>query len=224
MISSLYHTFQDNSSHGEDSFLVKDLGQNSFLDVVLDGVTGHGGGEASQNVAQALSDSTITCMDDVIEILSEMNSDFYQVGGGKYLLTTASVVLYRENTIDILNAGDSPIYHITPDSHQRISSSLGGILRTSGTKLIGADSELYVSQRQLSLNPGDKVVVASDGVSDNISLEELLDIVRSSQSPDLAGQTIKHLIDEHLELGLAPQITGARYRHDDQTAIIRFFN
>ena len=69
MISSLYHTFQDNSSHGEDSFLVKDLGQNSFLDVVLDGVTGHGGGEASQNVAQALSDSTITSMDDVIEIL-----------------------------------------------------------------------------------------------------------------------------------------------------------
>ena len=223
MITSSYHTFQDNSSHGEDSFLVKDLGNNVFLDVVLDGVTGHGGGEASQNVAQALSTATISSMDNVIEILSEMNSDFYQVGGGKYLLTTASIALYRENTIDILNAGDSPIYHITPDTHQRISSNLGGILRTGGTKLIGADSELHISQKQLDLNPGDKVVVASDGVSDNVSLEELLNIVRSSQSPDQASETIKQLIDEHLELGLAPQITGSRYRHDDQTAIIRFF-
>ena len=223
MIASSYHTFQDNSSHGEDSFLVKDLGNNVFLDVVLDGVTGHGGGEASQNVAQALSTANISNMDNVIEILSEMNSDFYQVGGGKYLLTTASIALYRENTIDILNAGDSPIYHITPDTHQRISSNLGGILRTGGTKLIGADSELHISQKQLDLNPGDKVVVASDGVSDNVSLEELLNIVRSSQSPDQASETIKQLIDEHLELGLAPQITGSRYRHDDQTAIIRFF-
>ena len=223
MIASSYHTFQDNSSHGEDSFLVKDLGNNVFLDVVLDGVTGHGGGEASQNVAQALSTATISSMDNVIEILSEMNSDFFQVGGGKYLLTTASIALYRENTIDILNAGDSPIYHITPDTHQRISSNLGGILRTGGTKLIGADSELHISQKQLDLNPGDKVVVASDGVSDNVSLDELLNIVRSSQSPDQASETIKQLIDEHLELGLAPQITGSRYRHDDQTAIIRFF-
>ena len=47
MIPSTYATFQDNSSHGEDSLLVKDLGGGSFLDVVLDGVTGHGGGEAS---------------------------------------------------------------------------------------------------------------------------------------------------------------------------------
>ena len=162
-------------------------------------------------------------MEDVIEILAEMNSDFYHVGGGKYLLTTASIALYHENTIDILNAGDSPIYHIKPDNHQRISSSLGGILRTGGTKLIGADAELHVSQKQLDLNPGDKVVVASDGVSDNVSLEELLDIVRSSQSPEQASDTIKKLIDEHLELGLAPQITGSRYRHDDQTAIIRIF-
>ena len=223
MISSSYHTFQDNSSHGEDSFLVKDLGGNIFLDVVLDGVTGHGGGEASQNVAQALSEGSVNNMDDVIEILAEMNSDFYHVGGGKYLLTTASIALYYENTIAILNAGDSPIYHIKPDTHQRISSTLGGILRTGGTKLIGADAELHVSQKQLELNPGDKVVVASDGVSDNVSLEELLDIVRSSQSPEQASDTIKKLIDEHLELGLAPQITGSRYRHDDQTAIIRFF-
>ena len=132
MISSSYHTFQDNSSHGEDSFLVKDLGGNIFLDVVLDGVTGHGGGEASQNVAQALSEGTVNNMEDVIEILAEMNSDFYHVGGGKYLLTTASIALYHENTIDILNAGDSPIYHIKPDTHQRISSTLGGILRTAG--------------------------------------------------------------------------------------------
>ena len=54
MLASSVATFQDNSSHGEDSFLVRDLGSGAFLDVVLDGVTGHGGEEASQSVAAAL--------------------------------------------------------------------------------------------------------------------------------------------------------------------------
>jgi len=223
MIASSYNSFQDNSSHGEDSFLVRDLGDNIFLDVVLDGVTGHGGGEASQSVAQALEGAQIESMDDVIAVLSDMNDDFFQVGGGKYLLTTASIALYSPETIYIVNAGDSPIYHITSDSHRHIVSRLGGILKSGGTKLIGADSDLYISQTEIPLKAGDKIVVASDGVSDNVSLNELLQITRSASTPEAASEELKALIDDHLSLGLAPQITGSRYRHDDQTAIIRFF-
>ncbi|MEC9308679.1 MAG: SpoIIE family protein phosphatase [Chloroflexota bacterium] len=223
MIASSYNSFQDNSTHGEDSFIVRDLGENIFLDVVLDGVTGHGGGEASQSVAQALEEAQITSIDDVIAILSDMNDDFFQVGGGKYLLTTASIALYSPETIHIVNAGDSPIYHITPDSHRHIASRLGGILKSGGTKLIGADNDLHISQTEIPLQVGDKIVIASDGVSDNVSLQELLEITRSASTPEAASTELKALIDDHLSQGLAPQITGARYRHDDQTAIIRFF-
>lgn len=62
---SNYTTFQDNTTHGEDSFLVRDLGGDNYLDVVLDGVTGHGGGEASRGVADALGDAPLGSVDDL---------------------------------------------------------------------------------------------------------------------------------------------------------------
>ncbi|GIS94209.1 MAG: hypothetical protein CM1200mP22_14460 [Dehalococcoidia bacterium] len=52
MLASTVTTMQDNSAHGEDSFLSKDLGGGEFLDVVLDGVTGHGGEQASNELRE----------------------------------------------------------------------------------------------------------------------------------------------------------------------------
>ena len=60
MLTSSLATLHDNSAHGEDSYLIRDLGDGNFLDVVLDGVTGHGGNEASTSVADALRDIAIT--------------------------------------------------------------------------------------------------------------------------------------------------------------------
>ena len=37
MLASEVATLQDNSIHGEDSYLTRDLGGNAFLDVVMDG-------------------------------------------------------------------------------------------------------------------------------------------------------------------------------------------
>ena len=50
MLESTVASFQDNSAHGEDNFLIRDLGNGNFFDAVMDGVTGHGGEEASQSV------------------------------------------------------------------------------------------------------------------------------------------------------------------------------
>ncbi len=224
MISSVYTTFQDNSSHGEDSFLVRDLGGGSFLDVVMDGVTGHGGGEASQELAKALEAASISSAEDVAAVLEEMNEEFYQVGGGRFLLTTVSVALYQGSRVIALNAGDSPIYHIGSDTHQQMGGRVGGLLRPGGTKVIGGDEKLTLYRTELDVAPGDRLIVASDGVSDNVHINELVGIIRSASSPDSAAQETKALIDLHLEQGLAPELLGARYRHDDQTAIIRFFN
>ena len=223
MIPSTYATFQDNSSHGEDSFVVRDLGDNSFLDVVLDGVTGHGGGEASQGVAQALESATISSPEAVIAVLEDMNADFYQVGGGRFLLTTVSIALYQGQTLYVLNAGDSPIYHIRADSHQQMAGRIGGLLRPGGTKVVGGEEKLSLVRTEVDLQAGDRLVIASDGVSDNLHVDELVQIIRAADSPEAATQEIKKLIDQHLEQGLAPELMGARYRHDDQTAIVRFF-
>ena len=59
MLSSKVATLQDNSVHGEDSFLTRDLGNKGFLDVVMDGVTGHGGEEASTSLKEALAEAPL---------------------------------------------------------------------------------------------------------------------------------------------------------------------
>ena len=120
MLSSTVATLYDNSAHGEDAYLVRDLGDNSFLDVVLDGVTGHGGGEASQSVLEALTKVTITSAEDVVAAVADQNEEFFQVGGGRFLLTTISAALYLNGILYLLNAGDSPIYHIRSDSFQQL--------------------------------------------------------------------------------------------------------
>ena len=224
MISSVYATFQDNSSHGEDSFLVRDLGGGSFLDVVMDGVTGHGGGEASKELASALEAASISSAEDVTAVLEEMNEEFFQVGGGRFLLTTVSVALYQGDRIIALNAGDSPIYHIGPDVHQQMGGRVGGLLRPGGTKVIGGEEKLTLYRAELAVSPGDRLIIASDGVSDNVHIDELVGIIRNAASPEAAAEETKALIDVHLEQGLAPELLGARYRHDDQTAVIRFFS
>ncbi|MDA0734049.1 MAG: SpoIIE family protein phosphatase [Chloroflexi bacterium] len=224
MIASTYATFQDNSSHGEDSFLVKDLGNGCFLDVILDGVTGHGGEEASTSVAKALDAATINSLEDVVKVLEDMNAEFFQVGGGRFLLTTVSATMYQGDRIYAINAGDSPIYHVRADSHQQLAGRVGGLLRPGGTKVIGGDAKLTLYHTELDTEPGDRLIVASDGVSDNLHVSQLVDIIRKASSTEEAAQMVKALIDLHLEQGLAPELMGARYRHDDQTAIFRFFS
>ena len=82
MLASKVTTMQDNSAHGEDSFLSKELGDGEFLDVVMDGVTGHGGEQASTELREALDSKDLNNADDIISLLGEMNEDFYSVGSG----------------------------------------------------------------------------------------------------------------------------------------------
>ena len=224
MIASIYSTLLDNTAHGEDAFLVRDLGNHSFLDVVLDGVTGHGGEEASRSVSEALNAATINSLEDVVAVLEDMNDEFFQVGGGRFLLTTVSAALYQNDRVYAVNAGDSPMYHIRSGSHQQLGGRVGGLLRPGGTKVIGGEEKLSLIRTEITIAPGDRLVLVTDGVSDNLHVAELVQIIRDAHSPEEASKQIKSAVELHLEQGLAPELLGARYRHDDQTAIVRFFS
>ena len=223
MLASVVATLQDNSTHGEDSFLVRDLGDNVFLDVVLDGVTGHGGEEASRSVAEALETAPITSIEDVIAVLEDQNDEFFQVGGGRFLLTTVSAILFLGEKLYIISAGDSPAYYIRPDSYRQLAGRIGGLLRGGATRVIGGEQELTLTRTELSVEPGDRLVLATDGITDNLESGQLIDLVRNATTPEEASQQVKGMVDRRLEQGFAPTALGGRLRHDDQTAIFRFF-
>ncbi|MDE2778552.1 MAG: SpoIIE family protein phosphatase [Chloroflexota bacterium] len=222
-LTSVVATLFDNSTHGEDSYLIRDMGNGHFLDAVMDGVTGHGGEEASTSVAGALETASISSPEDVIAILEEQNGDFFQVGGGRFLLTTVSVALYLGGPLYIISAGDSPVFHIRGEEHQQLSGRIGGILRMGTAKAIGAGQDLNLHRTEVNLEGGDRLVTASDGVTDNVNPAELAGFVRNSDSPEAASASVKQAINERLERGITPELLGGRFRHDDQTGIFRFF-
>ena len=223
MLASTYATLQDNSTHGEDSFLVRDLGGGNYLDVVLDGVTGHGGGEASQGVAAALESASISSTEDLVAVLDEQNADFFQVGGGRFLLTTITLALALDGRVYVIHAGDSPLYHIQPASFQQLAGRIGGLLRPGANKVLGSSEELSLSSVEITVAEGDRLLLATDGISDNLPTAELVQAVRDATSPEEAASKIQSMVASSLEHGSVPQQLGGRYRHDDQTAILRFF-
>ena len=224
MFSSKVATFQDNSSHGEDNFLLRDLGNNSFMDAVMDGVTGHGGEEASQSVVDALAAATINGPDDIVAALEAVNQEFFEVGGGRFLLTTVSIILYQDDKLHVVSAGDSPVFHIIRDSTRQITGRMGGFLHVGVAKAIGAMETLTnLARAELPVEPGTRLVLATDGVTDNMLVEELADIVRASSSPDDAASNVNGMVESRLGDGGMPEQLGRRFRHDDRTAIFRFF-
>ncbi len=224
MLASTVTTMQDNSAHGEDAFLSKDLGNGEFLDVVMDGVTGHGGEQASTELKEALDSGELNNAEDIVRLLAEMNADFYSVGSGRFLLTTVSAVLGRGDIIQIISAGDSPVILINKDGHRRLSGHAGGFLHVGVAKAIGASEELgEPAQVEITPAAGDRIVLATDGITDNMSIEELAELVRNASTPEQAAETIEETIKGRLQEGYVPETIGVRFRYDDRTGIIRFF-
>ena len=224
MVASKFSTLQDNSAHGEDNLLSRDLGDGEFLDVVMDGVTGHGGAEASRELGEALADCNTDTIEDVSTVINDVNNEFFGVGGGRFLLTTVSAALYRKGRLYVTAAGDSPILLVTPDSHERLCGRLGGFLHVGVARAVGAAAELgQMVRKDVDIEPGVKLVLATDGVTDNMDVDELAEIVRSSATPEEASGRIEEIIAGRLVEGRVPEKLGVRFRRDDRTAIIRFF-
>lgn len=224
MLASTVITMQDNSAHGEDSFLSKELGNGEFLDVVLDGVTGHGGEQASTELRDALDGGELNNADDIINLLGEMNEDFYSVGSGRFLLTTVSAVLGRGEKVQVVSAGDSPVFLINKDGYEKLSGNAGGFLHVGVARAIGASEKLGVpAQVEITPSPGDRLLLATDGITDNMTIEELADVIRNATTPGDAAAQIEDTIKERLTEGRVPETIGVRFRYDDRTGIIRFF-
>lgn len=224
MLTSTVATLQDNSAHGEDRYLVRDLGGNARLDAVMDGVTGRRGGQASATLADALATAALTSPDDLVAVLEAMNHRLYQVGGGHFLLTTVSAALSLDGQLYVVGTGDSPVFLVRSDAFQHLSSRAGGLLQAGIASAIGASKQLvHLYRAEVALQPGDRVLLATDGVTDNVTNCELVELVRSALSPDEAAARLSTLLAARQGEGRLPWPLRGGFRRDDWTAIFRFF-
>lgn len=218
LLTSHVATVQDNSAHGEDRYLVRVLGDNAVLDAVMDGVTGRSGAQASQWVVDALAAAPLTSAADLMAVLQEVNHQLYEIGRGRFLLTTVSTALYLDGRLSVIGIGDSPVYLMRSDSCQHLFNPVRGVL-------MGASAQLIDPYRTaVMIEPGDRVVLATDGLTDNVASSELREIVRSTASPEKAAEQISVLVASRQAQGLSPPPLRANFRGDDWTAIFRFFS
>jgi serine/threonine protein phosphatase PrpC len=221
MLTSTVAILYDNSGHGEDHYVVRILNDNMYLDAVMDGVTGRRGWEASQTLADALAAAPLTSAADLLAVLEDVNQQLYRRGLGHFLLTTIAAALYCESLLRIISAGDSPVVLIRPDTYQLFASRTSGFSPLGPMRAIGISKQLGTLYRaEVTLAPGDRVVLATDGVVDLVPHPELVEIIRAAASPDVAVEQLHRLlVTRHATAAL-----GSQGRRDDWTAVVRFFS
>ena len=216
-------SFNDNSAHGEDALVVRVLSATSCLDAVLDGVTQCQGAYASDFAAQMLRDSPIASLEELSTALEQSNSILFQGGGGRDLLTTASVVLKMESTLHVVNVGDSPVYLVRGGTIEELSSIIqAGPLSNLPNGAVGRRDVLSYKYRRVELRPGDRLVLATDGLLHNLVPEEIAAVVARSSTPEEAVSGLQALIGEKRAAHQGRPDTYGTFRDDDRTAVVRY--
>jgi serine/threonine protein phosphatase PrpC len=153
----------------------------------------------------------------MVAVLEEVNRQLYQTGGGQFLLTTVAAALHMHGKLSVVSAGDSSVLLMRSDRLQQLCCVVRG-------GFIGARKQVVDLYRaEMTVEPGDRIILATDGVTDNVTSCELVEIMRRAVSPDEAAGQLHSLLTTRQAEGQLPAPLGGRFRGDDWTAIIRFF-
>ena len=215
--------YEDNSAHGEDSHLIRELSGTSCLDVVLDGVSQCEGAYASGFAAQVLQEASVEGVRDLIDAIEGANQVLFQSGRGRNLLTTISAALKIGNELHTITVGDSPAYLLRDGKLTELTTTAPASAFPSQLNgAVGLRGDLAYEHKQLTLEPHDMLILSTDGLMNNVFPQELTDIAAKSSSPaevvSAIGELVAHKRSQHQGRG----DTFGTFREDDQTAIIRY--
>lgn len=218
-------SYINNEPHGEDAFVIRELSDTENLDSVLDGVSRCEGAYASRFTSQMLQDSSIKSFKDLVDALEQANSILFGSGRGRNLLTTVSAAFKIGDELHVINLGDSPVFLIRGGEIRELSTiAKSAIFRSALVGAVGLREDFGYDYTKVSLQRRDKLVLATDGLTNNISPEEVAECVQSSADPQGAISALKGLISEKKRLHKGREEYFGTFRLDDETVIIRYFD
>jgi serine/threonine protein phosphatase PrpC len=215
-------SYHDNSCHGDDAFITREFDHCRALDAVLDGTTGRGGKYASRYVASSLREAAIERLDDLVSLLEMTNRALFQRGRGSFLLTTLSVALKLGDDLHVVSVGDSPVFLVRDRKMVVLTRATEGATPRGMTKVLGRSQTLFYAARQITLQAWDRLVLATDGITDNIAPTELASLVQEARSPEAAVAALHHLLGEKRRGNRGRIDEHSGFLRDDTTAIIRY--
>ena len=190
---------------------------------VLDGMGGELAGEAaSYAAALALRDAQPTlepsaealgeafrAMQDAVSAV-RINARLSTIG------TTATVLVAQGARALVANLGDSPAFLLrdrglatltVEHTDAELLRELGINRKPGLTQFLGmdeGDAPIEPHFQPLALEPGDRILLASDGLTDMVSLRGIAQAMREAGSPQ---ELVSRLCDEALEAGGADNVT-----------------
>ncbi|MEM5772899.1 MAG: SpoIIE family protein phosphatase, partial [Candidatus Aenigmatarchaeota archaeon] len=165
------------------------------------------GKEASQKVLKYLKKFF---EGDLKEAIEKANKAFVEEKAREFFegYTTISAVYLKENSLEACNVGDSPIFLIREKRIENIAF-IDKLLGTSTlTQAIGEEF-IKVHFLEKELKPGDMIMLATDGITDVLSEEEIVELLKNETKLE---RIVEKIIEEAEE--------KASFYQDDKTLIL----
>lgn len=190
-------------SENQDAFWIHQFDEQTCVAVVCDGMGGaRGGQQASQMAIEAVEKCfdtllpSATKIEEMFRQAVELSNEYvYKKAYDDHALTgmgtTMVLALVKEKTAYFANVGDSRGYHITNGSISQVTKDHSAVqeLVDSGhiterqakmhpnkniiTRAIGIEEEIAFDFFKVEVEPGDVLVLCSDGLSNHVDENEI---------------------------------------------------
>lgn len=214
----------------EDALAILTMHDQFGVVAVADGVGGAPQGDIAAKIAiEALACSPKSAPTDfsdirnfVIQAIENANTAILQLGVGA--ATTLAAAAVGGTTIQTFHAGDSPIFLMGQRGRIRLASiphSPTGYADAAGIAMDEDDPEWFVQNRslvsnflgsrdmrieigpRLEMNKKDTLLIASDGLSDNLSQTQIIEIARKGTLEEVTN-TLANTCLSHMHSGDEP--------------------
>jgi PPM family protein phosphatase len=207
--------------HTNQDSLVARLG----LFAVADGMGGHTGGEIAADIAVQVLEAhrAIVSTQDLLEAVHAMNSAIVArseaepslTGMGTTLCVLSLVVSGEREKLALANVGDSRIYVYAGDELQQLTedhSLVAQLVRDGAlsaseaerhpqrnvlTRALGIDHDVSVDAWEVLPFTGDRFVLCSDGLSNELSDDQIAAVLRRLADPQEAATELVRLANEN---------------------------
>ena len=198
---------------------------NGFL-AVADGMGGHVGGEIAARLAVEAVGRAYEAhpsVEGLIAAVHSANTAIYAQGArehglrgmGTTLTAAALIETSRGPRVAIVNVGDSRAYLFGPDGLRQLTEDhslveemvrRGEISETEAffhphrhilTRALGVDAQLEVDSWTIAVTEGDRILLCSDGLTNECPDNEIAEILRARPDPDSAARALVVRALEH---------------------------
>ncbi len=205
-------------------YSLTEVGPLPNLFIVADGMGGHKAGDFASRytvdnfvskVRESSGKDTVDIIDDAVTwvntaLLEKAGESPDYTGMG----TTLVVATVIDNMLKVANVGDSRLYIVGNDirqitrDHSLVEEmvSLGEIDRKAArthkrkniiTRAIGGDAKVEAEMFCVELQPGDKILMCSDGLSNMIEDEDIFKIIKDSPEIEEAAERLIDTANEN---------------------------